>query len=89
MEWHEKYPFMCSDDGTLPEDSALYKWGANFFEASTFSCAFIPPLSPEVLYSDPESILIGVESTRHSIWSRCEITQESERLDGRRWVHRR
>jgi SAM-dependent methyltransferase len=33
-EWHEKHPFFMSDDGTLTEDNALYKWGQHFFDAS-------------------------------------------------------
>ncbi|KIW44598.1 uncharacterized protein PV06_03056 [Exophiala oligosperma] len=34
VEWHEKYPFMRSDDGSLLEDSALFHWGVKFFDAS-------------------------------------------------------
>ncbi|ETN43406.1 uncharacterized protein HMPREF1541_02565 [Cyphellophora europaea CBS 101466] len=33
-EFHEKHPWFLSDDGTLSEDHALYKWGKNFFDAS-------------------------------------------------------
>ncbi|OQV09648.1 Methyltransferase domain-containing protein [Cladophialophora immunda] len=34
VEWHEKHPYLLSDDGSLPKDSALFQWGAKFFEAS-------------------------------------------------------
>ena len=34
VEWHEKYPCLLSDDGSLPEDSALSRWGKTFFQAS-------------------------------------------------------
>lgn len=42
VEWHEKHPGFCSDDGSLKEDSALSTWGRTFFEAST---AFGTPAS--------------------------------------------
>jgi hypothetical protein len=34
VEWHEKYPWFLSDDGTLEEGSPIQAWGKNFFEAS-------------------------------------------------------
>ncbi|KAH0848541.1 putative methyltransferase [Fonsecaea pedrosoi] len=40
VEWHEKHPFLLSDDGSLPKDSALYQWGAKFFEANPLGIEF-------------------------------------------------
>lgn len=34
VEWHEKHPYFYSDDGSMPEDSAISQWGKRFFEAS-------------------------------------------------------
>jgi hypothetical protein len=34
VEWHQKYPWFLSDDGTLAEGSPIQMWGKNFFEAS-------------------------------------------------------
>jgi hypothetical protein len=34
VEWHEKHPLFCSDDGSLSEDSAIARWGKTFFKAS-------------------------------------------------------
>jgi hypothetical protein len=34
VEWHEKYPWFLSDDGTLAEGSPIQEWAKNFFEAA-------------------------------------------------------
>ncbi|KAK5948137.1 hypothetical protein OHC33_010790 [Knufia fluminis] len=34
VEWQMKHPFIVSDDGTLPENSALQQWSASFGEAA-------------------------------------------------------
>lgn len=34
VEWHQKYPWFLSDDGSLAPNSPLEMWGKNFFEAA-------------------------------------------------------
>lgn len=34
VEWQHKHPFIVSDDGTLPENSALQEWSEGVFVAS-------------------------------------------------------
>jgi ubiquinone/menaquinone biosynthesis C-methylase UbiE len=34
VEWHQKYPWFLSDDGSLPPETPIEMWGKYFFEAA-------------------------------------------------------
>lgn len=64
VEWHEKHPYFHSDDGSMPEDSAISQWGKNFFQGSKRDSIF-PIHRREISYARIRQVKYSAQMPVH------------------------